>query len=468
VTPTAPSGEAYPAGVPVAYDSGVRRLEGGQVLLGGDPGRLVRLRPAAAAALASLGTGVPVAPAVLALARTLVDGGLLHPRPVPSDAGDVTVVVPVRDRAKDLDRCLSALGTGGPVVVVDDGSLHPAAVADVCHRHCARLVVRSASGGPAAARNEGLLTVATDLVAFVDSDCVPPPGWLGELAGHFADPQVGAVAPRVRGSAGGSLLSRYSCERGPLDLGPHKSAVRPGGRVPYVPTAALLVRMQALAPGPFDAALRYGEDVDLVWRLADAGWRIRYDPRTVVAHREPDRWPAWLTRRHRYGTSAAPLAARHGTRLAPLVVAPLPGLAWLLLVAGRPLPALAVAAVPAARLQARLRRAGLRPATSAREAVVAVARGVVSTGNGLGGAGSVLTAPLLLGLLAGRRARRAAATALVAPPLLDWAARRPPIDPVRWCGLRVADDLAYASGVWRGCWTSRSLAALRPRTSRPR
>ena len=77
--------------------------------------------------------------------------------------------------------------------------------------------------------------------------------------------------------------------------------MRPGSRVSYVPTAALLVRRSALdsvaiddaaipapghlaGPGPlssrgvFDPALRYGEDVDLIWRLHDAGWRVRYEP----------------------------------------------------------------------------------------------------------------------------------------------------------------------------------------------
>ena len=92
---------------------------------------------------------------------------------------------------------------------------------------------------------------------------------------------------------------------------------------------------------------------------------------------------------------------------------------------------------------------------------------MLATGGGLGGAGSVLTAPLLLALLAPRATRRAAAAALLAPPLLDLLARRPAVDPVRWCALRLVDDLAYATGVWRGCWTGRPLRPLRPRLSRP-
>ncbi len=446
----------------VALDRRARVLDGGRVLLGGDPGRLLTLRTRSALADA-LGGRAP------ALAARLVAAGLAHPQPEARDRQpvDVVVVVPVRDRAAELDRCLAALGSAHPVLVVDDGSRDPAAVAEVAARHGARLLALPVNGGPAAARNAGLAATDEPVVAFVDSDCAPPPGWLAELAGHLADPAVAAVAPRVRSRAGRSLLARYARARGPLDLGPDPAAVRPGGRVPYVPTAALLVRREALGPQAFDPALRFGEDVDLVWRLHDAGRTVRYVPSTVVLHDEPDRWTAWLRRRHLYGTSAAPLAARHGARLSPLVLPPWPTAAWLLLAAGRPCAGGAVAAVPAVRLARVLRRAGVGRGESVRAAAGVTAQGVASVAGGLGGAGSVLTLPLLLAGLLPRRTRRAALAVLLVPPLLEHRQRRPDVDPLRWAALRLLDDLAYASGVWRGCWRARSTAALRPRRSRP-
>ena len=74
--------------------------------------------------------------------------------------------------------------------------------------------------------------------------------------------------------------------RSPLDMGDRPAEVQPGRRVSYVPSAALLVRRSALPEDPFDPALRYGEDVDLIWRLIDAGWRVRYEPGVVVHHEE--------------------------------------------------------------------------------------------------------------------------------------------------------------------------------------
>jgi GT2 family glycosyltransferase len=209
---------------------------------------------------------------------------------------------------------------------------------------------RDVPGGPAAARNAAIPLVTTELVAFLDSDCVPPPGWIEALAGHFAEPRVAAVAPRVRGL---------------LDMGTRPAEVGPGRRVAYVPSAALLVRRSAL--GAFDEALRYGEDVDLIWRLTDARWRVRYDPRVVVAHDDGNR----LAKRFRYGTSAAPLAHRHGKRLAPAVLRPLPTATLALLLARRPKEALTVAALQTALL--------IKRGVPAKDAPALTAKAIAST-----------------------------------------------------------------------------------------
>jgi hypothetical protein len=140
--------------------------------------------------------------------------------------------------------------------------------------------------------------------------------------------------------AGPGWAGRYTTAACCLDLGDAEARVMPGTRVAYVPTAALVVRRAALAAaagtgGVFDPGLRWGEDVDLVWRLHDAGWRIRYDPAVRVSHHEPRGWAALLARRFRYGTSAAPLAMRHPGQVPPVVLHPWPALTVAGLLAGR-------------------------------------------------------------------------------------------------------------------------------------
>jgi hypothetical protein len=64
--------------------------------------------------------------------------------------------------------------------------------------------------------------------------------------------------------------------------------------------------------------------------------------------------------------------------------------------------------------------------------------------------------------VASRRSRPGLAAVAVLPGLLDWIDRRPGVDPVRFVALRLADDVAYAAGVWAGCAKERSIRALLP------
>lgn len=450
------------------------------------------LSAAGARVAARLLAGSPLEDAepVRALARRLVDAGLAHPAPPSGSALSLAVVVPSYDAAGSLDRCLRAL-SGLPVTVVDDGSPDATAIAEVAAAHGAALVRLAVNAGPGAARNAGVAASASDVVAFVDADVAVSPLGLQQLAAHFADPGVVAVAPRIRPARlQGSLLSRFAAAWSPLDLGGAPSLVAPGRGVPYVPSAVLLVRRSAVAldaevinesrsgraecaapdsrcvdqPGQgwFDPELRHGEDVDLVWRLVAAGGRVRYDPSVVARHDEPSSWATWLHRRFRYGTSAAPLHARHGDAMAPLRVSPAPTAAVLLALAGRRKAAVIVLAATLVRVEWRMRRSDVISTEGATGTLVAP----FATWLGLSRWATQLAWPAVVAGAVGRGHRRLAVASAVAPPLVEWAKRRPAIDPLRWTLALWADDVAYGLGVWRSCLRERTLGPLLPRLSR--
>jgi len=457
-----------PAGFGVAFDPGTQFV-GDDVLFGGSPPRLLRLNAAGVRALGDLRAG-PVASADSGrLARRLTDTGLAHPRPPALQRpAEVTVVIPVRDRTGGLDRCLSALGGCYPVIVVDDGSADPAAVAGVCRRHGARLVRRPVSGGPGPARNDGLAMAATPLVAFLDSDCAAGPEWISGLAAHFADPMAGAVAPRVRPVTGSSTAGRYLAARAPIDLGLAEARVAPLTRLSYVPTAALLVRADAIPAGGFDPSLRFGEDVDLIWRMIGAGWRVRYDPRAEVSHTEPGRWRQLLARRLRYGSSAAPLARRHPGQVPPLVLQAWPAAAVAALLAGRPVTALAAYGAGTGQLVRLLREWDVPPRGVLGPMAASVRQTWLNTGRW--SAQYVLPA-VVAGLIwpggrsgRTRAVRRIALAALVlAPPAAEWLRGRPRLDPARFTLGYLADEAAYGAGVYRGALAERTADPLLPR-----
>lgn len=471
-----------PDGFSVELDTRTRRLGPG-ALLGGAPTRLLRLAPRAQALLTGVDRLTVVDTTTAALARALLDAGVAHPRPVGGGALDVTVVVPVRDRTDGLDALLTAVrATTGdlPVLVVDDGSRDAAAVRAVCRRHDAGVVRNETPRGPSQARNRGLATVTSTYVALLDSDCRPRPGWLAELAGHLDDPLVAAVAPRIVAAGPPSMpdaprmhrwVAGYEHVASALDLGAREAPVHPHGAVPYVPSAALLVRRSAvsgLAGGGYDESMPVAEDVDLVWRLVEAGWRVRYEPAAGVAHDHRTAPLAWARRRAFYGTGAAPLAARHAGSVAPVVLAPASACAWALLLLPRPWGPLATTAVlgwSARRLSTRL--AGLpRPR---RTAVALVGVGTAYAGRQLCSAAVRHYWPVTLALATGsRRARRLLMLAAIVDGIGGWWPRRHEIAFLPYLAARRLEDASYGAGLWWGAWRRRDGAALRPTSGRRR
>ncbi|MFD2091186.1 mycofactocin biosynthesis glycosyltransferase MftF [Blastococcus deserti] len=455
-------GGRLPDGFAVRLDPRTRRRDGGAALLGGSPLRLLRLSARARDMLA--GDRLVVRDATTAaLAARLLDAGLAHPDLPPALAvEDVTVVIPVRDRPAGLGRLLAALRadpatTGLPVVVVDDGSVVPVPVTAGV-----RVLRHGASRGPAAARNAGLRAAATPFVAFLDSDCVPRQGWLQRLRPHLDDPRLALVAPRVVAldAAAPGWPAPYEAVAGALDMGPHPAPVRPGSAISYVPSAALLVRRSAVGPG-FDEALRVAEDVDLVWRLTAAGWRVRYEAGAAVAHEHPATTGEWLRRRAFYGTGAALLAARHGSLVSPLVLAPSSALAWALAVAGRRRGRAAAAGILAVDAVRLARRLGQPPPVPL--AAGLVAHGSAASGRALARSVTRHHWPLALAAAAAsRRARRWVAGAMVADAVLAWWPHRARIGPLRFAAARRLEDLAYGAGLWTGAVREREPRALLP------
>ena len=291
-------------------------------------------------------------------------------------------MIPVRDRHAELARCLAGLrddpaderGPGRPqprplhpascrvrpsrprcpaarppVIVVDDASADPVAIAAIAAAYGARVIRRPVNGGPGAARNTGLAAASTELVAFLDSDCVPEPGWLDRLLPHFADPAVGAVAPRiVPHEAGTSWLARYEGASSTLDMGARPSIVRPGARVSYVPGAALVVRRAAAGPGS-PTGCSWARTSTSSGGCPLPGWRVRYEPSATMGHDHRVRFRAWFSRRADYGTSAATLEQLHPGAVRPLYASWWTVGAWTAALSGRPAaPAHAAAALTAA------------------------------------------------------------------------------------------------------------------------
>ncbi|WP_460775620.1 mycofactocin biosynthesis glycosyltransferase MftF [Microbacterium sp. GXF7504] len=447
-----------------------RVVDGGQVLMGGSPTRIARLKPQVAGSIR--GRELVVRDArTKALAAHLMTTGLGEPvartlPPIPLTA--LTVVIPVHDRPGQLDRLLGSLPTGlAGVIVVDDASTRLDEIAAVVARHEAMLVALERNVGAAAARNAGLAQVATPFVAFIDSDVVVERDCLELLLRHFADPDLAMAAPRVLGLDVGepNWINRYENARSSLDLGADAASVRPRSPVTWVSSTCLVARVAHLGDG-FDASMRVGEDVDLVWRLVEEGYRVRFEPAAVVLHEHRTRLRTWLGRKFFYGTGAHLLSLRHPDDVAPVVLPRWGALTLLLLLAQRvwSLPAVALTGVVVSgRIVQKLGHVRRPWPVAARLTLTGM---VAALGQGFAlllRHWWPLTAVLVIG---SRTVRRAALIAAIADVAWEYLRVRPRLDPIRFGIARRLDDLAYGAGVWWGAFRGRSVKALLPSITR--
>jgi hypothetical protein len=255
------------------------------------------------------------------------------------------------------------------------------------------------------------------------------------------------------------MRDRFEEQFSPLDMGDRSALVIPNAIVHFVPSACVLVRRSSFGDG-FDESLRYGEDVDLVWRLHDHGWLVRYVADVVVNHRARSSWRGWWGQRIRYGQSSSELAKRHGSRLAPFRADTWTLLAWTTALVGKPMVGLRI--IDAARDQLRERML----ATTDNADVVAgelVGRGMVRAGPLMARA-AVRTFGILILLSALHpRLRRRAFILFAVGTAYRWRSARLRVADIP---LGVADDVAYGTGVMSGAVRSRSLGALKPHITR--
>ncbi|MFO1430441.1 MAG: mycofactocin biosynthesis glycosyltransferase MftF [Candidatus Competibacteraceae bacterium] len=294
--------------------------------------------------VAELATRVPdlTAAAIEAFLNNLVHRRLLSRRPpVTGDWPPVSIIIPAHGRPEATRAGVhSLLALDYPadrreIIVVDDASEPPLApwLADLP----VRLLRQERTIGQSAARNLAAVKARGTVLAFIDNDCVAEADWLRTLVPYLDEPWIGIVGGKVTAPPAQGSIAAFEAVRSPLDMGALEADVAPGAPVSYLPTCNLLVRRELLlSQRGFDAGMRLGEDVDVIWRTLQTGVRACYVPAGRIVHDHRVQLGALLRRRADYGSSEADLQRRHprGRRVMPLplvslllLLALLPG-AW--------------------------------------------------------------------------------------------------------------------------------------------
>ncbi|MCL6557240.1 MAG: mycofactocin biosynthesis glycosyltransferase MftF [Firmicutes bacterium] len=228
----------------------------------------------------------------------------------------VTVVIPVKNRPREIRECLYSLSLLDypeeklEIIVVNDGSTDD--TGEAISLFNVRSINLLASKGQSRCRNIGAREATGEIIAFLDSDCTVTPGWLKQIVPFFAFPGIGAVGGFVGSYYKASRLDRYEKAFSSLNMGNHiLFEANPESNF-YVPSCNLFVRRDVfLKTGGFKEGMHVGEDVDFCWRMRNAGYYLLYVPAGAVAHKHRNTLPKMLKRRMEYGISEADLYLHH-------------------------------------------------------------------------------------------------------------------------------------------------------------
>jgi mycofactocin system glycosyltransferase len=284
-------------------------------------------------AIAAQLPGTPVA-TVAATCAHLSWRGLLRgdAPPLPTPAPTVAIIIPTRHRAPQLRACLQSLRgltysrEQLEIIVVDDASTDDTTAvlqAATTQLPLTTLHNEQQSGG-ALCRNRAAAATHADILAFTDSDCLVSPTWLSDLVPYLCLPGIHIVGGAVRAADLHSAIGRYEDAFSSLRRGPQLQELTLDGPTNYLATANLLIRRTTFAALGGFAALRYGEDVDLCWRLLAAGKRALAVPGGTIAHAYRVTPRGFAATRVAYASSEGILTRRHPAQRRRLALPPEP------------------------------------------------------------------------------------------------------------------------------------------------
>lgn len=239
-------------------------------------------------------------------------GNVFHATPaalLPS-IPSVSVVVCSYNGSPALSQCLQSLMEMDypdyEVILVDDGSTDN--TREIASRFPDVRTIHQDNQGLSAARNVGLQTASGSIVAYTDSDCFADPYWLTHLVYQLEKSGAAAVGGPNLTPRDGWLASCVAASPG------QPTHVLESDQVAeHIPGCNMAFHREALlAINGFRPRYRQaGDDVDVCWRLQQAGMWITFAPGAFVWHHRRQTALAYLRQQGGYGEAEALLWFDH-------------------------------------------------------------------------------------------------------------------------------------------------------------
>jgi glycosyltransferase involved in cell wall biosynthesis len=203
----------------------------------------------------------------------------------------VSLLIPSYNQAGHIRQVVeAALNQTHPpdeIVVVDDASTDESV--EILRHLPVKLICHEVNRGPAIARNTALQSGSGDIVIYIDADAYADQQMIEAILQAYHWPSkvpVGGVGGRAVEVNVNSIYDRWRTLHARQSYG-----LAPRENVQYLFGLCMSYKREALVKvGGFDPffPINAGEDLDIGYRLLNAGYRLRYTPDAFVYHQHSD------------------------------------------------------------------------------------------------------------------------------------------------------------------------------------
>jgi len=200
----------------------------------------------------------------------------------------VTIAVPAYQAEATIQKCIECLLSQDypkellEILIVDNHSTDK--TPEIIRQYPVKYLLEK-KRGVCFARNRAIREARGELLAYTDSDCFAEKNWISGLVKGFEEKGVGGVGGHVEPYPSENIIERYIAKREILTQ--EVMFREKENSPPFFITANVMYRTEILREiGGFDNFFRVaGEDADLCWRVAEAGYKLKLEPGAVVYHK---------------------------------------------------------------------------------------------------------------------------------------------------------------------------------------
>lgn len=204
----------------------------------------------------------------------------------------ISVIVPVYNSEKTILELLQALNEqtekNFELVIIDDGSRDNSMALVKKYTKIANYPLRvffQKNSGPASARNAGVKKARSNLILFLDSDCVPKINFVEKMIEPFKDNTIVGVQGEYETKNKYSWVARYIG----YEMAYRQQPMKKAERIDHIATHAGAYRKKDFGKGFLTTFKKADmEDIELSYRIAKTGKRLVFQTEARIKHPHPE------------------------------------------------------------------------------------------------------------------------------------------------------------------------------------